>query len=406
MKSNSITKTKQHAREALLVQYFLCGFIFATLLSRYPDLKICYGMTMTQLSGVPLSMSIGSLCTMPLCVHLMARFGSKKMTLAGFVYILLLPLLAQMPNIVALYIIGFLYGSFVSMLDVAMNGNSIIVENAYKKPIISMFHAFFYVGVCAGSVLSVVFISTGVSVQLHYFLVSLFSLALFAFIRQYYLKETIVEFKMPSKKKILFPKGLLLFLAFVALCGRVVEGSVSNWSTVYMHTVVEFPEYLAPLGLAIYAAFMSLGRFFCDAIRKKHSESSILMVCCFCAALGVLIIILNKAYYFAFVGLLIAGLGISCLVPIIYSLAGRQKDVTPAMGIAMVNTISGTGFLFGPFVIGLIADAFGMRASFFYIWCLTIVMTILTVSYQRKEKRNRTLLVQHGGNTLTQGRKS
>jgi putative effector of murein hydrolase LrgA (UPF0299 family) len=53
----------------------------------------------------------------------------------------------------------------------------------------------------------------------------------------------------------------------------------------------------------------------------------------------------------------------------------------------MVNTISGTGFLFGPFVIGVVADLYGMRASFVYILLLAIIMTILTWQYRRIEQR-------------------
>lgn len=387
MNSNSITLTKKRARIALLIQFFLCGFIYSTLLSRFPALLENYNMNMTQMSGVLLSMSIGSFCTMPLNVHLMGKFGSKKTTIAGFFYMILLPLLALMPNIISLYIIGLLYGVFISMLDVAMNGNTILVENAYKRPIISLFHAAYYVGVCMSAIASVFFIKHAISVQIHYSIIAVISIIVFFFIRQWYLQETITEDYIPSHKKIIFPKGILLFLAFIALCGRVVEGSVNNWSTIYMKTIVEFPEYLAPLGLAIYSAFMSIGRFFCDSIRARYQESSILLVCCGITAIGVLLIISNTAYYFAFTGLFIAGLGISCLVPIIYSLAGRQKDVTPAMGIAMVNTISGTGFLFGPFIIGLIADHYNMRASFLYIWCLTLIMCLLTYFYRKKEHR-------------------
>ncbi len=388
MDFNSITRTKQHARQALLVQYFLSGFIFASLLARYPALQEHYGMNLSQLSGIPLSMSIGSLCSMPLCVHLMGRYGSKKMTAAGFVYMALLPFLTIMPNIYVLYLVGALYGVSVSMLDVAMNGNSIIVENAYKRPIISMFHAVFYVGVWAGALSSILFITNNLSVQLHFVVVSVFSLSVFVFIRRFYLKETITRSVVPSesKKKIMVPKGLLLFLAFVALCGRVVEGSMSTWSTPYMSTVINFPDNLAPLGLVIYSAFMSIGRFFCDRVRARFRESEILLCCCIFASIGILFIVSGDILLLTFFGFLVAGLGISCLVPIIYSLAGRQKDVTPAMGIAMVNTISGTGFLFGPFVIGQIADNFGMRASFFYIWSLTLIMVTLTWLYMGKEK--------------------
>lgn len=386
MVSNWFALTRRRARIALLVQYFLSGFIFSALLSRFPAIKEMYDMDMSQLSMVLLSMSIGSLLTMPLCVHLVGRFGSKKLTVAGFAFMTLLPALTVMPNLFSLYLVSAFYGIFVTLLDVSINGNSIIVENAYKRPIISLFHAFYYVGVCTGASLSLLFMHFAIPVMYHFLSVSIFSLLLFSIIRRFYLKETITKKPIASGQKIMFPKGILLTLAFVALCGRVVEGSISDWSTMYMESVVKLPDYLAPLGLVIYSAFMSLGRFFCDRIRAKYSGSTILLGCCKLAFLGILIILFDDSCYFALTGLFVAGLGISCLVPVIYSLAGRQEDVTPAMGIAMVNTISGTGFLFGPFVIGFIGDHYSMWASFLYIWLLSVLMTVLTLFYRKRER--------------------
>jgi MFS family permease len=95
-------------------------------------------------------------------------------------------------------------------------------------------------------------------------------------------------------------------------------------------------------------------------------------------AFGILTIISNPHFICAAVGFFIAGLGISCLVPIIYSLAGKQKGVNPGMGIAMVNTVSSTAFLFGPFLIGAIADATSMRVAYGYVFGLTLIMTFLT----------------------------
>lgn len=390
MDSIMICRTRRRARIALLIQYFLSGFIFSALLSRSPAIKALYQMNDSQYGYILLSMSIGSLLTMPLCVHLVGHFGSKKLSIVGFVYMALLPFLTLMPNLWSLYLISAFYGIFVTLLDVSINGNSIIVENAYKRPIISLFHAFFYMGVCGGSLLSILFMFQGISITTHYFIVSFFSVSLFLYIRRFFLKETISSNTVVKKKRIMFPTGILLTLAFVALCGRVVEGSISDWSTIYMEKIVKFPEKLAPMGLVIYSAFMSIGRLLCDSVRARWNESTILMGCCLLAVLGVLVILLNDSFYFAFIGLFIAGLGISCLVPIIYSLAGRQDGVTPAMGIAMVNTISGTGFLFGPFVIGMISDAANMWASFLYIWSLALAMTLLTIFYRKKERRSLT----------------
>ena len=386
MDTISIVRPKHNARRALLLQYFLMGFIFSSLLSRYPGIRELYGMSIAELSFVPFSMSIGSLLAMPLCGFFLAKYGSKTLSAMGYVYMAMIPFLALMPNLMALYFMSACYGMCVSMTDVSVNGNSIILENAYKRPIISMFHALFYVGMCSGALLSIAFISFKISVFLHFAMISVFALCLFYYIRTFFLKETPSYETHKGGIKLLLPKGILLLIAFIALLGRIVEGSVSSWSTVYMKTVADFAENWAPVGLAIYSAFMSLGRFGGDMVRSRYRDSFILVGCCFVTMVGLFVMISGDAFYFAFIGLFFAGIGMSCLVPIVYSLAGRQKGVSPGMGIAMVNTISGTGFLFGPTVIGVIADAYGMRYSFMYVLSLVCVMAVLTLIYRSKEK--------------------
>lgn len=127
MNSNKITATKQMARGALLAQYFIMGFVYASLITRYPAIQSHFGMSIGELSFIPLSMAIGSLITTPLSCHLIARFGSKNLTAASYAYMLLLPLITWMPNIYFLYPFCALYGSLVTITDVAINGNSILV---------------------------------------------------------------------------------------------------------------------------------------------------------------------------------------------------------------------------------------------------------------------------------------
>lgn len=200
--------------------------------------------------------------------------------------------------------------------------------------------------------------------------------------------------KNPTDKKfrLLFPKGILLLIAFFALFSRVIEGVVSTWSTTYMNEVITLPQNLAPVGLAVYASFMAIGRFMGDIVRSRYSETYILVVCSVITIIGLGMFASaasfgDAAFGISVVALFITGLGMSCVVPIIYSQAGSQPDVTPGAGIAMVNTISGTGFLFGPFLIANIADIFGLRVSFVYVWTLSIAMGILaTILWRRNGK--------------------
>ena len=354
----------------------------AAILSRFPDLKVLYKMSSAELSFVLFFMSVGSLLTMPLCAQLIGKYGSKKVSLFSLLMLFIFPLLTQMPNIIALYALCVFFGASLGISDVAMNSNSLIVEKAYKRPILGLFHAFFYLGVFVGAWLSILFLKLSISIQWHHFIIALAGFATFLFIHRFYLKETPAAVQNKSFK-INFPKGTILIMAFVALCGRIIEGAVADWSTVYMNEIIKLTAALSPLGLAIYAAFISGGRFFGDYVRSKFPDVNILFASCLITASGLALMISYPHIAIAIPALFICGLGLSNLVPIIYSIAGNQKGISPGVGLATINTISGFGFLFGPSVIGFIAEKSSLRVSFAYVLILALVMAYLTNLYKK-----------------------
>jgi MFS family permease len=62
-------------------------------------------------------------------------------------------------------------------------------------------------------------------------------------------------------------------------------------------------------------------------------------------------------------GLCVAWLGLTSFVPILFSAAGHQEKVPPAVALGAVATLGYVGFLLGPPVIGLIAQSAGVRAA-------------------------------------------
>ena len=378
-----IRDTKRTSRIALLIQFFLFGFMFSSLLARFPALKELFHMSAAELSFVPFFMSVGSLIIMPFCAYIIGRYGSKKTSITGYLPILFLPLILLMPNIFLLYTGCMLFGASVGISDVAINANSLVVEKAYKRPIIGLFHAFFYVGMFSGALLSILFLVNEIDIRIHLAAINGVALVTFFFIRRYFLNET-PSAKVQNDFKITIPKGTLLTIALVALCGRIIEGGISDWSTVYMNEIVKISATYAPAGLAIYAVFISVGRFFGDSVRAMYGDVKVLVASCIITAIGLGMMISVSHIAVVIAALFICGLGVSCLVPIIYSIAGKRKDVSPGVGLATVNTISGTGFLLGPSVIGFIAEKSSLRVSFLYVLVLALIMTWLARTYQQK----------------------
>lgn len=64
------------------------------------------------------------------------------------------------------------------------------------------------------------------------------------------------------------------------------------------------------------------------------------------------------------IAFMVVGLGVSSIVPSVYSAAGRHPDVPPGIALATVSSVSFLGFLMGPPLIGYIAELAGLRYSF------------------------------------------
>jgi MFS family permease len=80
----------------------------------------------------------------------------------------------------------------------------------------------------------------------------------------------------------------------------------------------------------------------------------------------------------ALAGIVIAGAGISICAPILFSLAGRSvDDAVRGAAVSIVTTIAYLGFLIGPPVVGLLADATTLRASLACAGAVAVLLATL-----------------------------
>ena len=85
----------------------------------------------------------------------------------------------------------------------------------------------------------------------------------------------------------------------------------------------------------------------------------------------------------AITGFFIVGFGVSSVVPLVYSEAGRSKIVSPGVALAAVSSIGFLGFLIGPPMIGIVAGLFSLRISFLIISIIGIVVMIISGSARK-----------------------
>jgi len=363
--------------------FALNSFMFGNWVTQIANVKLDLGLSEAELGLALLGAPIGALSLMPFAGYLIERLHLGRATvIAGVFHSLSLLGLAFADSIWSLTIGLFGYGLTNSLMDISMNAGASQVEKNIKKPIMSTCHGMWSLGAVLGSLSGSVAIGEKIDVSAHLTLISICVTAfiLFAGKNIWTLRET----KVFGEKVFAFPKGMLLVLALMAFCILLSEGAIADWSAVYMKESLHAEGYLVGMAYAGFSFAMALGRFLGDAIIPKFGQGKVLKLGSVIAAFGLLLAILFQNPYMVIVGFSIAGVGYSCIVPILFIAAANQPGYTAGTGIAAVTTLGYSGFLIGPPVIGFLAESFGLPFGIGFIMFCSGLVSVLAIMLKFK----------------------
>jgi MFS family permease len=170
-----------------------------------------------------------------------------------------------------------------------------------------------------------------------------------------------------SRSSFVRPDRSLFILGCIAFCCMACEGTMFDWSGVYFQKVLRVPKDQVALGYAAFMCTMAGGRFMGDWFINRLGSKSILLVSGLLITAGLLLSVLFPYIIPATIGFMLVGLGVSSVVPVVYSTAGNTSRMAPSVALATVSSIGFIGFLIGPPIIGFIAELLSLRWSFTFI---------------------------------------
>jgi MFS family permease len=141
--------------------------------------------------------------------------------------------------------------------------------------------------------------------------------------------------------------------------------------------VVGAPKEMVTLGYTVFMATMATGRFLGDRLVTRFGIQRMLQISGIIISSGLAVAVLFPTIELATAGFFLVGLGVSSVVPLVYSAAGKSKTMSPGVALAAVSTIGFLGFLIGPPLIGFIAELSGLRWSFTIIAFIGFSTTIM-----------------------------
>ena len=402
--NNQFTYPKEKIRFAILTFFFAQGLCMASWASRIPDFKDVFAANYAFYWGLILFMiPVGKFVAIPLAGYLVSRLGSRTMvqvSILGYAISLLCVGLAH-----EVYLLGFLlfgFGVFWNLCDISFNTQGIEVERLYGKTIMATFR----LGACTGALIGFVMIWLGVAPVWHYMLISAIILLIVLAGRKYLQEATLredeeslpnsgtasqVEVETPNVFRLLFrkPEILLLQLGLVGLFALIVESAMFDWSAVYFESVVNVPKSLQ-IGFLVFMVMMAAGRFLTNYAYQLWGKKKVLQLAGSLICIGFFISALLGNTFDSMVmkviinslGFMLVGLGISCIVPTLYSFVGAKSKTPVSIALTILSSISFIGSLIAPLLIGAITQAFDIRIAYMIIGVLGGCI-VLIVSFSK-----------------------
>lgn len=364
-------------RIAVSAFFFCQGICFATWASRIPDLKNSLALSDADLGSILLALPMGQLLAMPFSGRLVTRFGSKKvLRICALLYAICLTNLGLASQPWHLSAGLFLFGVCGNMSNISVNTQAIRTENLYGRPIMTSFHGVWSAAGFTGAAIGLLMMSLRVNPYAHFWIVASL-VCITILLCQKYLQWGRSSVAVEKRSFFSKPDGMLVQLGIIGFVSMASEGAMFDWSGVYFLDVVQAPGSVIALGYLSFMVAMATGRFAGDRLIQRYGRKNMLRLSGALITCGLFIAVIFPHIVTATAGFLIVGFGVSSIVPMVYSAAGRQKHVPAGIALASVSSISFLGFLVGPPLIGYVAEWMGLRYSFALIGLLGISISFM-----------------------------
>jgi MFS family permease len=318
---NSSTISPKTYRIAIAVFFFIAGLSFASWASRIPDIKHHLALSDGKLGLILFAMPIGTMLSLPFTGWVINKLGSRRVLIASALFYpstLVIIGLVNQPWQLAVAL--FFFGTFGNYSNISVNTQAIAVEQMYGKTIMASFHGIWSVAGFSGAAFGTLMIALGLSPFQHFAIVFFLAASLAIYFSRYTIRDNKGTANASFFTK---PDRFILIYGLIAFGSMVCEGTMFDWSGVYFQKIVQAPVHLVTLGYLLFMGMMASGRFISDRVTQRIGIQKVLIASGFCITGGLLIAVIFPFIITAGFGFMFVGLGVSSVVPLVYSAAGK-----------------------------------------------------------------------------------
>ncbi len=371
------------ARWAMAAIFFVNGMIMASYFVRVPSLKVEHGLTEGQLGLLLIVMPVSALLSMQLAGNLTARVGSAWIARVTAVGLSLSMFgIGAADSVVYLVLALVVFGLIDGLLDVSMNAQAVAVERAAKRPIMNSCHAAWSIGAVIGSSFGGLAMRLEWSIAQHYLLAGAFLALVAAVAGRWTLPagaDRAPEQADKGSERVGWRTGWTGRVVLLGAMGATVllcEGAIGNWSGVFLHEDHGAPLAVASTGYIGFTVLQVAGRLVGDRLHERYGAPALVRWSSAIAILGMALVVFGPSPVPVIAGFTVVGAGVSVLLPVVFSAVGHSGASdsgthNAAVALSRFTTMTYSGLLMGPAVIGWLAEWIGLTWT---LGCLLVLM--------------------------------
>ena len=378
----------RRARIAVTITFIINGFSAGSFVARIPDFKRILDISNATLGLSLLFVSAGVFLALKPAGKYSAKYGSQPIIFFSTIAIALsYLLLGALFSLTWFWITLFIFGFVLAAQDVSMNAHAVVVEQRAGRRLMSVFHAMFSVGTLFGGILGGVLsqfeitpLTQGSSLALLYIVAALL-------VRPLFLPASADTHHFGDEKRAKHPP-IFAILGLFGLFAALSEGAAGDWGGVLARETFGASPFISTLPYIVFCTAMIIGRLSGDYLAHRFGASKVIAAGGVIAGTGLSAGLLIGGIPAIMVAWFLLGIGLSVVIPLMFSAAGTialtrySGVIAPSEAVAKVSGVSYFGFVIGPPLIGFIADAFELRWTLMLLAGLSYLL-ILASRYAR-----------------------
>ncbi len=359
-----------------LAGFFAIGAAWAVYFAQMPVIKANVGASDGAYGMAILLAAFGAIAAMWLAPACRRYVGAQAIPLGILVLAGGMFWSGVAGSLVVLTAAMFLASVGSGVIDVLVNARVCEIEEESGAKLMNLNHALYSFAYAGGALVTAAFRSADVGPFPIFtgLLIALVALAWCAKDEVPQLVEATSETPIGIPASLVIITGLIVFIAFLA------EAATEGWSALHLERTLDGTAGEGALGPALLGVMMGIGRLCGHGLAQRFRDTHLMLVATIVSAAGIMLAGLAPTVGIALLGFAVAGLGISVVAPLALALIGRVVPSSQRLAaISRVSVIGYGAFFFGPPLMGVVAQGFGLRIAFVTIAVLLAGTSLVLV---------------------------